>query len=48
MNAGFERRLMAVWLALSAITLAQLSVGSLGGREALGPNTAITIAMQAP
>jgi hypothetical protein len=34
---------MAVWLALSAITLAQLSVGSLGGREALGPNAAITI-----
>ena len=33
---------MAVWLALSAITLAQLGVGSIDGRGALEPNAAIT------
>ena len=42
MNAGFEKRLIVVWLALSAITLAQLGVGSLDGRAALAPNAAIT------
>ena len=42
MNAGFERRLLAVWLALSAITLAQLGVGSLDGRPGLRPSAAIT------
>ena len=42
MNAGFERRLIAVWLALSAITLAQLSIGSMDGQAALAPNAAIT------
>jgi hypothetical protein len=41
-NAGFERRLIAVWLALSAITLAQLGVGSVGDQGALGPNAAIS------
>jgi hypothetical protein len=33
---------MVVWLALSAITIAQLLVGSAGGRAALAPNAAIT------
>ena len=33
---------MIVWLALSAITLAQLAVGSLDGPRALRPNAAIT------
>ena len=42
MNAKFERRLIAVWLVLSAITLAQLSVGSMDGRSTLAPNAAIT------
>jgi hypothetical protein len=38
----FERRLLVVWLALSAITLTQLGVGSFGGQEVLRPNAAIT------
>ena len=42
MNAGFEKRLIVVWLALSAITIAQLGVGSLDGQDALRPNAAIT------
>lgn len=42
MNAGFERRLIVVWLVLSAITITQLGIGSLDGRDALGPNAAIT------
>jgi hypothetical protein len=41
-KAGFEKRLILVWLALSAITLAQLAVGSLDGRAALARNAAIT------
>lgn len=38
---NFERRLLVVWLALSAITLAQLG---LGAQRALAPNAAITTA----
>lgn len=41
MKAGFEKRLLVVWLALSAITLAQLGVGSLDGGGAPGPSAAI-------
>jgi hypothetical protein len=41
-TAGFEKRLIAVWLALSAITVTQLGVGSLEGGGALRPNAAIT------
>jgi hypothetical protein len=37
-----DKRLLAVWLALSAITLAQLGVGSVGGRDGLTPNAAVT------
>jgi hypothetical protein len=37
-----EKRLLVVWLALSAITLAQLGVGSIAGREVLTPNAAVT------
>jgi hypothetical protein len=33
---------MVVWLALSAITLLQLGVGSLEDRASMQPNTAIT------
>lgn len=40
MNTAFEKRLLVVWLALSAITLAQLGLGSAGGR-ALTPNAAV-------
>lgn len=35
-------RLLAVWLALSAITLVQLGVGAADGGKALAPNAAIT------
>lgn len=42
MKAGFEKRLIVVWLILSAITLAQLGLGSIGGHAALTPNAAIT------
>jgi hypothetical protein len=41
-NTGFEKRLMVVWLALSAITIAQLGLGSLDGQDVLRPNAAIT------
>ena len=43
MSTGFDKRLIVVWLALSAITLAQLGVGSVGGEEGLQPNAAITV-----
>lgn len=42
MNRQIEKRLIVVLLALSAITLAQLAVGSLGEQDALAPNAAIT------
>ena len=42
MNTGFEKRLIVAWLVLSAMTVTQLAVGSLDGREALEPNAAIT------
>ena len=42
MNAGFEKRLRVVWLVLSAITIAQLGVGSVDRQAALTPNAAIT------
>ena len=42
MNRRFEKRLSLVWLALSAITLAQLAVGSLGKQDSLTPNAAVT------
>ena len=40
--AGFEKRLLIVFFALSAITMTSLSVGSLDGRDALRPNAALT------
>ena len=42
MSTGFEKRLSVVLLALCAITIAQLAVGSLDGQAALRPNAAIT------
>jgi hypothetical protein len=41
-SAGFEKRLIVTWLALSAITITQLGVGSLDDSVALSPNAAIT------
>jgi len=40
-NTG-EKRLLVAWLVLSAITISQLGVGSLDGRDALRPNVALT------
>ena len=42
MNAGSEKRLLVVWLVLSAITIAQLGVGSLDRETTIAPNAAIT------
>ena len=42
MSAGFDKRLMVVWLALSAITITQFGVGSLDGQDVPRPNAAIT------
>ena len=41
MTTGFEKRLIVAWLALSAMTIAQLGVGSLD-QDALKPNAVIT------
>jgi len=41
MKAGVDRRLLVVWLVLSAITLAQLGIGSVDGSDALRPNVAL-------
>jgi cytochrome c oxidase subunit IV len=41
-NAISDKRMMVVWLALSAITLTQLGVGSVDGGQALRPNAALT------
>ena len=43
MSTGFEKRLIVVLLALSAITITQLGIGSLDGQAALRPNAAITV-----
>ena len=42
MNRRSENRLILVWLFLSAITLGQLAVASLGKQDALTPNAAVT------
>ena len=42
MSTGFDKRLIVVWLGLSAITLAQRGIGSVDGRAALRPNAVIT------
>lgn len=42
MSTGTDRRLMIVWLALSAITLSQLGVGSIGDRALLTPNALVS------
>jgi Prokaryotic Cytochrome C oxidase subunit IV len=41
-KAGFEKRLLVVWLVLSAMTIAQLVLGSVDRQAALTPNAAIT------
>jgi len=41
-NAGFEKRLLVVWLVLSSITLVYLWVDSLGREGALGPSAVVT------
>ena len=44
MSAGFGKRLSVVWIALSAITLTQLGVGSVDGQGGGSSNAAITSA----
>jgi hypothetical protein len=39
--AGFEKRLIVVWLALSTITIAQLGIASFDRQAAFTPNAAI-------
>jgi hypothetical protein len=41
---GSGRRLLLVWLALSAITIAQLGLASFGASGPLSPNAAVTSA----
>ena len=42
MSAGFEKRLLIVWLALSSITIVYLWVNSLDREGGLEPSAAIT------
>ena len=42
MKAGFEKRLLIVWLVLSSITLAYLWVDSVDREGALEPNAVVT------
>lgn len=42
MHAGFTKRLLVVWLLLSAITLAYLCVGSVDPARALRPSAVVT------
>ncbi|MBO0863780.1 MAG: cytochrome C oxidase subunit IV family protein [Mycobacterium sp.] len=42
MNSGFKKRLLVVWLLLSAITLAYLWVGSVDPARALRPSAVVT------
>jgi hypothetical protein len=41
-NSGFKKRLLVVWLLLSAITLAYLWVGSVDPARALRPSAVVT------
>ena len=43
MRVGFEKRLIAIWLALSAITILQLWVGSRDGQAVLVRSSAIAV-----
>jgi Prokaryotic Cytochrome C oxidase subunit IV len=40
-SVGFEKRLIVIWLALCAITIMQLWVGSIDGQAVLVRNSAI-------
>ncbi|GFG74515.1 cytochrome C oxidase subunit IV family protein [Mycobacterium botniense] len=42
MDTGFRKRLLVVWLALSAITLAYLWVGSVDPARAARPSAVVT------
>jgi hypothetical protein len=41
-QATFEKRLLIVWLLLSAITVSQLAVGAVDGGDTLRPDAVIT------
>jgi hypothetical protein len=42
LSAGFEKRLLVVWLVLSSITIAYLWVGSVDREGALKPSAVVT------
>ena len=42
MSIGFEKRLLVVWLALSAITMVSVWIGSRDGQDVLEPNAVAT------
>jgi hypothetical protein len=42
-KAGFNKRLLVVWLVLSAITLVYLWVGSIDPARALKPSAVVTV-----
>jgi len=41
-STGFEKRLLVVWLALSAVTMVSVWIGSLDGQDVLRPNAVAT------
>ncbi|BBY05701.1 cytochrome C oxidase subunit IV family protein [Mycobacterium noviomagense] len=43
MKAGFNKRLLVVWLVLSAITLVYLWVGSIDPARSLRPSAVVTV-----
>ena len=45
MNSAFEKRLLVVWLALSAITVLQAWLTSVDVRDLIQPNAAITFSV---
>lgn len=45
MNSTFEKRLLVVWLALSAVTVLQAWLSSINGQAALQSNAAITFSV---
>ena len=47
MKSGFDKRLLAVWLSLAAITLVQFAVDSLPGHGIQSPGGWITIGVVA-
>ena len=45
MDTGIEKRLLLVWLVLSAISMSQLWLGSFSSQAVLAPNAVITFSV---